>query len=1030
MNKRLLKLVAAACSLTCLATVGFGVVSSLNDGSKNANAYEITLDGENELQSEYAYGHSLSVPMGTIEGVKTNRFVIVSPTDKVYNSVNLDLMEIGQYKIIWYANVGGKEVSVEKTFMVTQSAFSVEGGVEYQYMESLSKYTGKDGYKVSIEPESTFRYNKAIDLTDTSIPFAHVFPYQGIMNVETAATKEEYQFYEDARNYLFTLTDAYDPTNYVTIDLEWGENNGANRTYWNFRAGAVGQTAHGLRSKLTDDAYKVVIDGSEYQYHLAPGQGTTSCNVMDGYGLKLYYDTTTNRVNITFCRYASGKYTVNERALVADLSNETIYPDNAFKGFTTGEVYLSITAKNHLSSSANIEIASLGNASGKEIANLEKDTVKPVIQVNKDLYTKNSIAVNEEITIPTATALDLNLPLGTKASTAVYYAYDPNSENNAMIGLKNGKFTPTRLGTYTIVYTATDRSGNVATATVDLQCKNGMDGKAVKLSVDERIEAKAGETVQIPECMVDGLYADASAIKVYLRGENGERTLLKKNSLFLEGVKQYELTYVYETPFKTYTVTSVIDAVASDIISMDHVFMPEYFIKGASYTLDTIYAYEYVAVKPVAVKANAYMSEDGGEYVEVDMKSVAINANETVQFKFEYNGTVNFSEVIKVVDVNFKGALSMKDYFHEEGNVFTKSAASDGVKYISNGVATEATLKYVNVLSLPSFAIEFTLLSKEKNSETAQYTKPSAITFTFVDYYNRNNTLTLKFADSNGNTAVYIDGELVATLTRNILDVKTLATFSNGFTIGGNNYPWKGSFTSDKTFLWVTLEGMQGPTCLNVSKLCDNKLSDATKDKADPVIYVPSSNIGYQAINKVITIAQANASDIIAPYLESGLRLYVRKPDGTFVTSLDGVELNGTCPVDREYQIQLTEVGIYTVLYEYYDQNSDNCTFVYSPTVKDQTPPTLKVEGKTENEVVTAKWGATVEVASFTASDDVTTAEALDAWVVVIYPSGIMRDLGNGGSFYAEEKGVYTVLYSAYDEVGNFSTFAYVVKVA
>ena len=78
----------------------------------------------------------------------------------------------------------------------------------------------------------------------------------------------------------------------------------------------------------------------------------------------------------------------------------------------------------------------------------------------------------------------------------------------------------------------------------------------------------------------------------------------------------------------------------------------------------------------------------------------------------------------------------------------------------------------------------------------------------------------------------------------------------------------------------------------------------------------------------------------------------------------------------------------------------------------------------------TAKWGDTVAVASFTATDDISDAKHVKAWVCVYYPSGIVRDLNQGGSFYAEEKGTYTVLYYACDEMGNFSTFAYVVKVS
>ena len=286
-----------------------------------------------------------------------------------------------------------------------------------------------------------------------------------------------------------------------------------------------------------------------------------------------------NAVYITFCRYtASTGYVVNERKIVADLDNEIIYPDNQFKGFTTGEVYLTISAKNYVGNVANVDIASLGGVSGEDILKVDMhDTKAPIIEVNEELRQgKTFVAFNEEVQIPIALAHDLSLPYGTKATTAVYYNYNPNSDNNVLVGISNGKFTPTKKGTYTIVYSATDRSGNVATETVDLQCMSGVNDKAVELSVAEKVEAMSGECINIPECIVDGLYLDESALKTYLQFEDEEKVLFEDDELFLRGVGKYTLTYVYETPFNTYTATSVINASASDNISLKVPYLPSY----------------------------------------------------------------------------------------------------------------------------------------------------------------------------------------------------------------------------------------------------------------------------------------------------------------------------------------------------------------------------------------------------------------------------------------------------------------------
>ena len=192
MNKRLLKMIAAACSLAVVATTGAGIISSLGNDSQTADAYAIMMDSE--LKTEYSCGETITIPMGSIDGVRANKFVVISPSGNAYDKDTLALSEIGQYTVVWYAKVDGKEVSAEKTFMVTQGAFSLNGGASWEYVESLTKVPtadlnndnqpSTDGLQLTLEPEASFTYNRAIDLTDMSIPFAHVFPYHGITNMK------------------------------------------------------------------------------------------------------------------------------------------------------------------------------------------------------------------------------------------------------------------------------------------------------------------------------------------------------------------------------------------------------------------------------------------------------------------------------------------------------------------------------------------------------------------------------------------------------------------------------------------------------------------------------------------------------------------------------------------------------------------------------------------------------------------------------------------------------------------------------
>ena len=1074
MKKRRFKWIEVACSLVLVASTGLGLASLMRNTIPDVKAYEITLENKDEIKNEYSYGESLTIPIGTIAGVRASSYIVVSPSGKVYNTASIDLTEIGQYTIIWYAQVSGEKVSAEKNFLVTQGVYTTSGGVSCSYTDSLSKNSARSGIKVSLEPESTFYYNKPIDLTKEGA-FAEVYPYFAMNNLEqvikdlavaktagdtVAETdiKNAIQYNEDARNYLITLTDCYDPTNYVTIDLEWQET----RRYYNFRANPAGEMAHGLRPvKAADadaDATSINIGDSYYKCFYAPGQGHTSCNVAEAvngndYAIQLYYDVEENGVYITYYKYtasakkdsdtneikATGKYEKQEKMLIADLDNEAIYPKGTFKGFTTGEVYLSISAKNHLANTANMEIASLGGVSGEEILSAQKDTMPPTIQVNNALRSMSKIARNEEVTIPDAYALDLNLPYGTKASVAVYYMYDPNKTNNIFVGLKNGKFTPKDLGLYTIIYTATDRNGNTSKEIVELQCLESVGNKAVQLTAESNVESLAGRYFTIPECTVNGLYTDTSALQVYVHDEDGKPLTVENGQVFVSGVMEYTITYVYETPFNTYKATTKLQGKASDSVIINAPSLPEYFIMNASYTLDTAYAYAYTAKTPAVVPAKVTMiaSDKNGAQTEteVDFKSIRIPACKTVQFKYEYGEEMEISPVIEVLDVGFGGSISMMDYFHSDSDSFTKMALSSSSRYVTNGEVKDAMLKYINVLSLSSFWLEYYLESnyqETKDSPVVQCATPKALVLTLVDYYNRDNQVELRLEPSGDKASISFNGRQIGETTSNFMDAKTMIFYKDGaFSIGGTKFEWANTFTSSKILFWVEVEGVEGQASLRISRFADRKFANGSEDKAEPALTMSQAYMGYHKRGQVITIVPVDVNDILAPYVESGLKLFVFNPDGvTFATSLDGVLLDGTCPVNREYQICLDKEGSYRIRYEYVNQNGLVKYFNANPIVNNDSAPLLLVEGKSEWQVDSAAWGDTVTVATYTVSDDVSKNDKLKAWVCVFYPSGIIRQVANGGTFYAEEKGTYTVLYSAFDETGNHTTFSYTVNVS
>jgi hypothetical protein len=217
---------------------------------------------------------------------------------------------------------------------------------------------------------------------------------------------------------------------------------------------------------------------------------------------------------------------------------------------------------------------------------------------------------------------------------------------------------------------------------------------------------------------------------------------------------------------------------------------------------------------------------------------------------------------------------------------------------------------------------------------------------------------------------------------------------------------------------------------MNVNGVCGKTFAVGRENKTKPDLTVTETNIGYHKIGDVITIVRPSVSDILAPYTENGSGLMVVAPDGSYAVSVDGVRLDGTCDANREYKLELTQTGAYSIQYSYRNQNGQTATFLCGPTVLNSSAPVLLVEGKTDGQQDKASLGDTIATAPYTVTDDDTTGNKLKNWCSVIYPSGVLKLLKSGASFQATEKGIYTVFYCAYDEIGNYSTFMYTIKVS
>ncbi len=754
-----------------------------------------------------------------------------------------------------------------------------------------------------------------------------------------------------------------------------------------------------------DDVY--VIDGNTYT-------ATLTTELSDSYA----YGVTLNIPEATI--FVDGDDVATHRYAV-------IYPNGVVKN--TESVVLDVSGEYKIVYYATVDGKTVTAEKTFDVLEYDQTTDAPVINISGDFMHEEIAysALNESITLPFATAVSNCLVGG--VDVKVYYNY--GTSRQVQIGLTNNSFTPNVAGEYTIIYCARDYFGSIAQVKRSVLVSKTDTSTAVQLSVGMPIEITAGSEVTVPICMVSGLYNDISRLKIYARFGD-EQIEVKDNKFFAKYVGAYTIVYEYETPIKTYYATLKINSVSNGTVLFDEYHLPQYFIKGASYTLDDVYAVSYTSENPTRSKAEYYASFDGAAYQKVDNNAVAISGNETVRFKFAFGGKKIETDAYQIIDVGHGGEINLKQYF--VGDVIS-SATYEGAHYVTTRAANEITLDFINVLSLSSFSIDTIVPSvklDDSGNETLDvYGKTSSIKFRIIDYYKRDNVAEIRYINEGGSATLSINGARAQSLYRDFYDTQHKLQYDVSRQVfrdlvSTQSYAYDNNFTTDKVLLQIVIEDCEQNACLTVSGIGNQFIDDSGVDGSRPNIYVFERQAGSWKLNDEVVLYAATVTDELTPYLRQNLKFEVKSPSG-YAVSVDGVNLSGDVDVHRDYVLKLDEYGVYTVKYSYTDQNGISDAVSYSIFVYNTVSPTIRVSGVEAGYTAKVKAGATVILPKYSATDDVTAKSELISYVSVFTPKAecIRAD---DLKFVTMHKGTYRVVYYSCDADGNYATFTiYVV---
>ena len=997
-----------------------------------ATAERYTIETQTDL-SAIRYGADFTMPESVKIVVNGDTKIdaidgrLSFPSGVVYGKGTHFLNETGEYTLTYYAEYAGETIFAEEKFVVANKQWTVSsprssatygdltgfGATVKRDGQDVSWADGKQGIRVSLAEGDVFRYNVPTNVYEMGnvVDLFKIYPDMR----ETAETAKELQSSNTVNCYYVTvrLVDAYDKNNYVEF-LLWGDK----IAFYN-SAGWNGQSPVGLEAcdESSTSAKKIEYEGVYYHKQLITryekvaqwGVNTrawTSKELVVKGGFNAQWDMTTNKI-----------YSLIESnsKLITDLDDSFLHEENVFQGFSTGEVFLEIQPQVYNGGqNIEIEIEELLGLSGAELADAEYvDTVAPIMELQTQETDHMGVYVskNEEIVIPECFVRDLNFQGDLKAN--VYYNY--GSKEQITVQLKDGKFTPTQLGTYTLVYTATDSFGNKGYATMRY---NVIDEKPFSYAEEKVNGVLVGEWNTLPVLSVEGNNLQPT-ITTSVVDPKGNKCEVEDSKFFAGYLGEYTITYeIKDNVYTRYYTYKASTGAESGVYFYDEPILPNYFVKDATYDIFALQAYTISADGKVPHTSTTYVSVDNGEFVKLTEETkteYTVTANTCLQFEYRYQNESKRSEKISVLDVDY--AEEKKNYAGFFVGDYTQQVGqSNQMDFRFNGSQTTG---YVELITPVLFnGLTFTFIVPKT---LANY---STITVQICDYANLQTMNTVVYEKIPQGVSASVNGTKAQKLKDVFADTYSIQIDGDEIVLDNiASFPVN-AFESRVCLLKISLDGIFEESILSLKEVSGNRLREKTKE-ADLIIGYDSSMGTYNS-GTTYTTSTAMVNGAFTVCLESATKITVTK-DGNIVKDVNGNPIKDLSATSQ-YTFELNEVGTYIVEY-IATVGKETVREQANVVVSDKVAPTITFEkGLNESKYVKVKAGTEYTFASFEVSDNLTAKEDLIMTIYVRNANFNTLQIGGTSTTFVY-KGFYIIQVYCMDTDGNYATAYYNVLV-
>ncbi len=982
---------------------------------------EITLS-QTEIKAEYAKGTSIDLPNADIlvdgEVIDNVKPLVYLPNGKLTSQTSLTLDEIGLYTLEYSTEKEGKRFAKTQEFRVYDYLLANSSTDEplfygeYAYKNDLHDTT-VEGLTFKLKQGEQISYNKILDLSRST---------KDDLLISLEATPLT-QTVAEVRDIYVKLTDIYDSTNFLTIRIRKTADENNNNDY-----------AHVAGSYGTESLSYV---HGELNWGVGTRNGLAGDWCKSHTAIKIFFDYDSK------CLYTIDSS--GQKALCVDYENDYL---NAWKGFTTGEVFMTIYADSFTSAAVtepfkgmilgiyneelNSDLSDDGTVKLNKITQLNAPKIDFGTYLTQDKIPNAMVGFPYEI-FP---SLQTSIYVESETDIKVYYGY--NSSSRFAIPIIDNTFTPITDGVYTIVYRSVDVFGNVGEKFVDVYAQKATSSSfTFNVQVDDEYKDAVVGTERTVSTDFDA-EGELGSVSVYIEAKHSDGTVVEVKDSAFYPTKAGEWTVSYtavDAVKRTGTFSYKVNATVSDKVMFNSAqFSSKYFIVGAKNPIPMLQCVDYNVdgeIKDVdkilAFKGETQVGEitDGfftpnsaGEYIIKYQSTSAKGVTSDTGNKYTFTA----------IDVGFDSAdFALNNYFYSKTSAITDRKATDTNVTIS--VKGNEEIEFIRPLDAVNFALKFNVGNGLE--------KVQSLTIKLVDVYNENQKLEFTFIKtSNGVSLSVNDGK-----AQNLVDYKlgggasiALSLNSGRLTLGkniinistfvnGDEYLGFSSSLVNFSFNVKTENGNSDIVDVIINEITGQSFSNVDADYIEPRIILKESVSSSNMMGDEMIIKSAVITDVIDTY--SLAKLSVISPSGAYLKDVNGIELKGVA-IDKDYKITLTEYGKYKIRYEVSDSNNSSTSTISFEVLSREKPKIILEETEIEIDE-----GDTIDIPKITYES---ASSKVKVYIYVRGPIGNLKELESDGKNYVtelkfEQVGKHIIRYLLIDEWNNIAYADYTVIV-